>query len=269
MGTMLRSVCMMACIHASAAVVCDRTGSDDDAVGYGTFVGDTLGYAADTTRYGALIGPQAGSCELSVSPTPETFQIWNYIYAQQAALLAPGALEEEERYRLSRVYDETGKWLRSFTEQTSNADAVAALAAMECHLRAAAESACTTRPREFVCCAMTTYTTWVRVATALSRVIEHVYGDTCGTPKRPAHAQAMFERLAGEIVDTAPGVGDGPNGAAGRAATAVLAWALKGVCDARNGDCPHLNVSSGLALAPIRSLSEQTTFAFATDLACL
>lgn len=263
--------------RASNSPTCDEGGTKT----YTSFLGDTVLYAADTTRYGSNIGAQSDKCSLTVTPTDNTFSIWSYIYTQQAALLFPGALEEEEMYELSKVYKETGEWLRSFTQDQSNAVSVDTLDHMLCHLRRAVISSCETKPRVFACCAFAQYHTWLSIATALSKTIHYVYGDTCGTPHHTdAEAQTYFEVLVGGIVDHAPRVGEGPDaavaraafgegpdGAAARAVSSVLAWAYRGVCDARNGDCiqPH---ASNTLLASLKTLSQQTDLTLLTSLTC-
>lgn len=132
-----------------------------------------------------------------------------------------------------------------------------------------ARSSCEVTPRAFACCAFTQYHTWLRIATALSKTILHVYGDTCGSAQRADEAQAYFEDLAGEIVRTSPRVGfrEGPDGSAARAASTVLGWAYRGICDARSGDCIRPDATDVL-LAPIQALAYQTDRVFRAGLAC-
>ena len=238
----------------------------DGTQSYTEFLGATLKYGVDTAQFGGGIGPRAATCETAIDPTEETFQIWGTIYTQQAALLFPEALEPSERYHLSKVYEETGDWLRSFTDEQSNTRSVAALENMECHLKAAAASSCESTPRAFACCALTEYYTWLRVATSLSQIITSVYGETCGTAVNASAALPLFAQKFGRIVSDLPSAG--PDDAATRAARAVLAWAWKGVCDARNGDCPLVDAPA-LAVAPIQAMSEQTPLALTAALSCV
>jgi hypothetical protein len=233
------------------------------------FVWGLARYAVDTAWYGGGIGTQARTCETAADPTENTFSIWGTIYAQQTAmlLLTSDGLNGHERRALDEAYAAERDWLRGFeaAATTRNADSVRAIAEAECHLRHASESACASS-RVFTCCALTQHRTWLQVALLLSRVIERVYGPgACAAPRAPDAALPLFEDGVRALLDEAL-PDDGPENAALRARLAVLAWAYKGVCDARNGACPALGNAT---LAPaVIALGRQTELAFATDLAC-
>ena len=252
--------------HGSTTGVCP-----DGTLDYATFGLRTLRYVADTATFGSGIATQSEGCTLPVTPTARTFQIWGYIYNAQAALLLPNSLTDAERYHVSETYDATSDWLRAFTTDDGgdNADALAAIERMDCHISKARDIACETSPRAFACCAFSQYATWLKVASLLSRLILLKYGAHCGTPVLDdAAVLEAYADQAGALLRGLPDAGVG--GEARRAALTTVAWALKGVANARNGDLPPLNATGVLEThVQLEALRHQSDVTFLTALACL
>lgn len=257
---------IVAWVAAALATTCP-----DGTLDYTSFGLRTLRYVADTATFGGGIAMQSEGCELPVTPTARTFQIWNYIYNAQAALLLPNALTDEERFHVGETYDATSEWLRAFTtdDEGDNQDALDAIERMDCHVSKARDIACETSPRAFACCAFSQYATWLKVASLLSRLILLKYGARCGTPLvDDATVLQAYGEQAGALLRGLPDAGVG--GEARRAALATVAWALKGVADARNGDLPPLNATGALEThTQLDALRRQSDLTFLTALACV
>lgn len=239
----------------------------DGKVPYAEFTIETLRYSAATVTQGGGIGAQSDGCRLPVTPTGQTFSIWSFIYSHQNALLFPRELTEEEMFHVAQVYDITRTWLDSFVERDGdNAVAASAIHNMTCHVSKARQSACEADPRKFACCSFSQYETWLRVAGVLSDLILQKYGSRCGTPLLDdATINQQFADLAGKQLSLLPS-GDG---VARRSALATAAWALRGVCDARNGDCPAVSKDyDSQTVSDVELLADQTLAALGTSLAC-
>jgi hypothetical protein len=260
-------------LAAPAAAACD-----DGTATYAAFASAAATYFAATAANGAAIGARSEGCALPVTPRALTFSIWGYVYSHAGALLAPGALPPEEMHHLAATFDESRAWLDAFAggglaalggdaPERSNGAALAAIEAMECHVARAARHACEVEPRAFACCAHTQHATWLRVARLLSALIVDAYGDACGTPRlADAEVEARFAAGFAALVDDAPAAG--VDGAALRAWRTTLAWAWRGVCEARAGGCPAVPAADAAALAAIAGLRDQGDVGFAGALVC-
>jgi hypothetical protein len=258
---------LLACLLAGARA----SACDDGTASYPTLATAATAYFAQVSTGGGGIAAQSEGCSLPVTPRALTFSIWSYIYSHAAALLAPGALPPEEMHHLARTFDASREWLQSFAggwgAERTNAAALASIDAMECHMARAARHACEVEPRAFACCAHTQHATWLRVARLLSALIVDAYGDACGTPRlADAEVEARFAQGFAALVDDAPGAG--VNGEAARAWRATLAWAWRGVCEARAGGCPAVPAADAAALAAIAGVRDQSDVAFVGALAC-
>lgn len=256
------------------AIAASASTCPDGEASYLDLLGSTARYAWDTARLGGSIGTQSGVCTLPHTPTEGTFSIWGYIYAHQFGMLVTNALTATERYHVSEANARSVEWLRAFAEEggsSNNTEALLAIEEMRCHVTKARTSACETEAAPFRCCAFTQYETWLRVATILSRLIVFKYGDACGTP-READA-AVTARYEAEMRALLAALAALPGGAEGRArlsAVTTAAWALRGVCDARNDDCA-LAVPDPAANATYQQLvtqSLQSDLAFGVALLC-
>ena len=242
--------------------------------GYATLVGSTVRYAFDTARYGFLIGSQSDSCSLPISPSPQTFQIWNYIYSHQSIMLFPFYMTGEEMYHVSEANKATSTWLASFTgddkDEDGNAKSLSAIETMECHIGKAMHIACESTPRPFACCSFSQYNTWLRIAKLLSKMIVKQYGNgRCGSKLvSDAEVKAEFANEAQALIASLPN--DGINGEARRIAIATVGWALKGICESRNDDCASLVNTTSIQeeYAKVHAISDQYEITFATSLSC-
>ena len=241
---------------------------------YASLLGSTARYAWDTARLGGSIGTQSGVCTLPHTPTEGTFSIWGYIYAHQFGLLLTNSMSAEERFHVSEANARSVEWLRAFAEEgkANNTKALEAIEEMRCHVTKARSSACDEEAAPFRCCAFAQYETWLRVATILSRLIVYKYGDACGTPLR--NDTSVTAEYESEMRALLASLAEMPGGAEGRArlsSVTTAAWALRGVCDARNDDCA-LDVASDPAINAVYqqlvTQSLQSDLSFGVALLC-
>lgn len=224
---------------------------------YAELVGSLIPYAAETVGRGWLIGPGSGDCSTTVTPTGDTFSIWSFIYSQTASFYLPSALSEEAAWHVGEANSKTTDWIRTFTagEERNNSEALRLLEETRCHLDAVQEDVCG-RGGGFLCCSASQYATWVRIATLLSEGIVEKYGSKCGSSSvnSDERVEALFAQRFGFLVkDAASGIlgssfgGEGESrflDASRTASLSTLAWAYRGICDARNRACPPFNCSS-------------------------
>ena len=252
----------------------------DGETSYASFVASSARTALDSLVLGAFVGARSDDCSLEITPSSETFSIWSFIYTQQAALLLPNALSDAARHHVLQLNDASAEWYRAFVGggdgSPNNSDALAAIGTMRCHARKARDEACG-GDSEFACCAFSQYEAWLRVAELLSELIVDRYGDSCGDGRADGEARtlARFATGFGAVVADPPApASDGAHGAARRAWFSTLAWAWRGVCDARDGGaCPPVNVSAygpdvAADLAAADAMSKQSRLALRASLVC-
>ncbi len=234
---------------------------------YINFALTTLSYYTQSLISGGNIATQSDNCLLPITPSDDTFNIWGYIYSQQFALF--NDLDSTERYHVSQINDLSSKWLQSFTSASdaSNEKAYESISDMLCHATRARISACDARPRRYACCSFAQYETWLRCAEILSRLIVEKYGDKCGTAMTTdAQIMSSFQQYLHETINHLPP--DGVDGIGRQTAMITLAWALKGICDARNNDCAFLHDHSNHTYAQLEVLRHQNDLTFAVSRLC-
>lgn len=255
----------------------------DGSASYASFLASSARNALDSVVLGAFVGGRSDGCDLEVTPESDTFSIWSFIYSQQALLALPGGLSDSTRHHILEINDASSTWYRAFVgggdDTPSNRNALAAIRTMLCHARKAREEACTSGgdgEQEFACCVFMQYESWLRVAELLSELIVERYGDTCGDGISDGEAVTLrsFADGFGAIVSDPPPLSssEGGGSTATRAWQSTLAWAWRGVCDARPSGCPGVNVSSSSAshaLASADAFSRQSKLALRASLLCV
>jgi hypothetical protein len=177
------------------------------------------------------IGPASDRCATSATPTDDTFGIWGIIYMQTPAMYVPGLLEDVTRWHLMKSNEASQKWVHVFTGDDANQTrAKQLLETVACHLAAVRQRVCTTASSRFLCCIAKQYETWVRFASIAAHVIVAKYGDRCGLVNHitDAEVDAMFDAEFSALASSA------------ESSTTTLAWAYRGVTDARNGIPPSV-----------------------------
>jgi hypothetical protein len=192
-------------------------------------------------------------CNLIITPSDETFQIWNNIYSQSSLFYIPTLLKEEELFHLNKVNEESVEWLGSFTSLNAqnNTDAKIRLTTMKCHAEKLSRSLCDRS--SYLCCVSSQYYTWLRIASLLSDLIAENFGETCGTKKYMSddEIRMSFTNRFCHIVDSMNSV----RGSEQSSALSTLAWAYSGICD-KDSEC--LTCTNSSLFQTIKLMSHQS-----------
>jgi len=176
---------------------------------------------------GFLINTQSTLCATPVTPDDQTFSVWGIIYTRSLQFYLPGALDAHAKGELHSVNMASEKWLDAFTRGGENIQALATLRDMECHIANLEDNVCKVSNSTSLCVSVAIYHTWIRVATALSYVIQMQYGDRCTNPPRHSKKELIssFEQQVCSFLSSAMDA----TGNRRRAIVNVWAWAFTGI----------------------------------------